>query len=195
MAEIEYSGIKVSGSKLLFVIPLLGTLGGALWGGFEMYKDYTNMKSKISKYVAPDLSGIDARLDLIQLEFDTLKEIDSSMESLINEQINSVKLIVSGLQSDVHDIKMELKDDIASINESLDKHSDKLNSRMASQDERMDKQDERNRNNVEDVRGIINSFEIRMDRKIDTLNEKIDTLEEDLDKKIRQALSNPLING
>ena len=28
MAEVEYGGIKVGGSKLLLIIPLIGTLGG-----------------------------------------------------------------------------------------------------------------------------------------------------------------------
>ena len=44
MAEIEYGGIKVGGSKLLLVLPLIGTLGGGLLGGFEFYKDYMDMK-------------------------------------------------------------------------------------------------------------------------------------------------------
>jgi hypothetical protein len=30
MAEVEYQGIKVSGGKLLLILPLLGTLGGGL---------------------------------------------------------------------------------------------------------------------------------------------------------------------
>ena len=58
MAEIEYGGIKVGGSKLLLILPLIGTLGGGLWAGFEFYKDYMNMKEQIQTYVAPDLSGI-----------------------------------------------------------------------------------------------------------------------------------------
>ena len=48
MAEIEYGGIKVGGSRLLLVLPLIGTLGGGLWAGFEFYKDYTNMKEIIA---------------------------------------------------------------------------------------------------------------------------------------------------
>ena len=40
MAEIEYGGIKVGGSKLLLVLPIVTTLGGGLWAGFEFYKDY-----------------------------------------------------------------------------------------------------------------------------------------------------------
>ena len=48
MAEIEYGGIKVGGSKLLLVLPLLGTIAGGLWAGFEFYKDYTDMKQIIA---------------------------------------------------------------------------------------------------------------------------------------------------
>ena len=31
MAEIEYAGVKVGGSKLLLILPLLGTLGDRDW--------------------------------------------------------------------------------------------------------------------------------------------------------------------
>ena len=31
---VEYGGIKVGGSKLLLIIPLIGTLGGGLWDWF-----------------------------------------------------------------------------------------------------------------------------------------------------------------
>ena len=61
MAEIEYAGVKVGGSKLLLVIPLIGSIIGGLWGGFEFYKDYTDMKEQIQSYVAPDLSGIEQK--------------------------------------------------------------------------------------------------------------------------------------
>ena len=62
MAEIEYAGVKVGGSKLLLVIPLIGSIIGGLWGGFEFYKDYTDMKEQIQSYVAPDLSGIEQKV-------------------------------------------------------------------------------------------------------------------------------------
>jgi hypothetical protein len=53
MAEVEYKGIKIGGGKLLLILPLIGTLGGGLWAGFEFYKDYMNMRSKIESYSAP----------------------------------------------------------------------------------------------------------------------------------------------
>ena len=66
MAEVEYGGIKVGGSKLLLIIPLIGTLGGGLWAGFEFYKDYMDMKEQIQEYVAPDLSEFDKQLAVLQ---------------------------------------------------------------------------------------------------------------------------------
>ena len=66
MAEVEYGGIKVGGSKLLLIIPLIGTLGGGLWAGFEFYKDYMDMKEQIQEYVAPDLSEFDKQAAMRQ---------------------------------------------------------------------------------------------------------------------------------
>ena len=61
MAEVEYKGIKVGGSKLLLIIPLIGTIVGGLWGGFEVYQRYLEMEAKISKFVTTSLSE-DSRL-------------------------------------------------------------------------------------------------------------------------------------
>ena len=48
MAEIEYKGIKVGGSKLLLILPLIGTLIGGLWGGFELYNRLLIAEKKLT---------------------------------------------------------------------------------------------------------------------------------------------------
>ena len=73
MAEVEYKGIKVGGSKLLLIIPLLGTLIGGLWGGFEVLQRYKSMEKKINSFVSPDMSGFDKRIDLVQQEVTMLQ--------------------------------------------------------------------------------------------------------------------------
>ena len=57
MSEIKVGGIGISGNRWLVIIPLLGTILGGLWGGFELWHRYQAMEAKIAKYVAPDLSG------------------------------------------------------------------------------------------------------------------------------------------
>jgi len=85
MAEVEYKGIKVGGSKLLLILPLLGTIGGGLWGGFELWHRYQAMEVKIDKYVAPDLSGFDKKLAILGKRMDGLeKTTNSDVESISN---------------------------------------------------------------------------------------------------------------
>ena len=74
MAEIEYAGVKVGGSKLLLIIPLIGSIIGGLWGGFEFYKDYTDMKEQIQSYVAPDLSDVDKKVAVFAAENLTIRQ-------------------------------------------------------------------------------------------------------------------------
>ena len=64
MAEVEVGGIKFRGGKIFVIFTALTTAGGALWGGFEFYKDYLNMKEQIQNYVAPDLSEFDKNIAL-----------------------------------------------------------------------------------------------------------------------------------
>tara|TARA_R110002074_G_scaffold204600_1_gene372934 strand:- start:1062 stop:1736 length:675 start_codon:yes stop_codon:yes gene_type:complete len=224
MAEVEYKGIKVGGSKLLLIVPLLGTLIGGLWGGFEVYQRYLNMESKIAKFVSPDLSHIDNHitmvhneLEIIATEFNNLKEADDLMNQVVREQVNGIKDIVATLQTDVYDLKMELKEDMTLINSQLESQLDKqaaelrdvensVESQLDKQTDNLDKQEQRNRKSVEDVntanaanvktiRDIISAFEIRIDAKVDRLDEKIDTLETNLDNKIMKALNNPLVGN
>ena len=224
MAEVEYKGIKVGGSKLLLIVPLLGTLIGGLWGGFEVYQRYLNMESKIASFVSPDLSHIDNHitmvhneLEVIATEFNNLKEADDLMNQVVREQVNGIKDIVATLQTDVYDLKMELKEDMTLINSQLESQLDKqatelkdveisVESQLDKQTDNLDKQEQRNRKSVEDVntanaanvktiRDIISAFEIRIDAKVDRLDEKIDTLETNLDNKIMKALNNPLVGN
>ena len=88
MAEVEIAGAKIKGGKILLILPILGTLGGGLWGGFEFYKDYMNMREKIESYSAPDLSGFEQKLAVLHEEMNALKE----MEKLIKESADDARV-------------------------------------------------------------------------------------------------------
>ena len=91
MAEVEYKGIKVGGSKLLLILPLLGTIGGGLWGGFELWHRYQAMEIKINKYVAPDMSGFDKKLAILGKRMDGLEKTTNSDVKSISNSFKSVK--------------------------------------------------------------------------------------------------------
>ena len=63
MAEIEYKGIKVGGSKLLLILPLLGTIIGGLWGGFELYNRLMIAEKKLNNLNPAAIQAEVARLE------------------------------------------------------------------------------------------------------------------------------------
>ena len=107
MAEIEYKGVKVGGSKLLLIIPLIGTLIGGLWGGFEVYQRYLLMEKKINSFVSPDLSGFDKRIELAQQEVTMLKQ----EMAMILEEVQLVSNVAKELKDDLRlDLRNMQKD-------------------------------------------------------------------------------------
>ena len=66
MTELEIGGVKFKGGKMLAVLMALSSAVGVLYGGFEVYKDYMDMKEQISAYVAPDLSEINQGIAVLQ---------------------------------------------------------------------------------------------------------------------------------
>ena len=183
--EVEYGGIKATGGKLFIIISLIGTLGGALWGGFEFYKDYQDMKEQITSYVAPDLSEFDKKLGILDVEVTDTKE-------LISTEINSIKTIVGEAQDTTRDIRTTMKTDINLFSDqisAIDKRSreDGLETRTAM------------RNAENEVRQLIADTSKRWDDKLQKVDNKlqkvdnqIEMLETKLDKKITKALENPL---
>jgi len=118
MAEVEYKGIKVGGSKLLLIVPLLGTIIGGLWGGMEVYQRYVSMEKKINSFVSPDLTGFDKRIDLVQQEVTMLQgELSMILEEVqlvadvAKELKNDLKGDVRRIESIVEDVETRVKED------------------------------------------------------------------------------------
>ena len=205
--EVEYGGVKATGGKLFIIMSLLGTLGGGLWGGFEFYKDYMDMKEQITSYVAPDLSGFDKRLEVIttevtgvqsalQLEREVVNTevtalkatVDSevtALKEIINTEIVAVKTIVGDAQATARDIRTDIKTTVKQQLDQIDaidkrSRADGLETRQAM------------RNAEKEVRDLIADTSKRWDDKLTKVDSQIEALETKLDKKITKALENPL---
>jgi len=178
MAELEYKGIKLGGSKLILILPLIGTLLSGGWAIFNLYDEFLDLRKAVKNYTAPNLTGINQAIAVLETDSKALTQV-------VTEQVNSLKETVSLLQGQVFDVKLELKQDLSDMN-------DRLETQISRQSDNLDQQEIRNRDNVNTVRDIISSFETRMNSKIDFLDTKIDTLETELDEKIKLNLSNPL---
>ena len=134
MAEIEYGGIKIGGSKLLLIVPLLGTIIGGLWGGFELYSRYLDMEEKIQTYVAPDLSGFDKRLELVKTEVEMIEkemkmvleeitlvaDVATEMKNDLRGDVRRIEKIVEDTEARVKDDSREFRDDMKDLEERVE---------------------------------------------------------------------------
>lgn len=143
MAELEYKGIKVGGSKLLLVLPLLGTIAGGLWGGFELYTRYQQMEVKINNYVAPDLTGFDKSLAVQQEKFDMLKsELDMVLQEVqivadvAKELKNDLRADVRRIETIVEDVEQRVKEDSRTSSQDLKFALSDIKDRMKELEER-----------------------------------------------------------
>ena len=87
---ISIGGYEFTPAKLMVAFTLVSSILGGLYGAFEVYKDYQDMKVKITKYVAPDLSEFDKRLSVIeqnsQKELDYVNNIKNDLKADIRRQ-------------------------------------------------------------------------------------------------------------
>ena len=134
MAEIEYGGIKVKGGKILIVFSLLGTLGGALWGGFEFYKDYLDMKTKIQEYTAPDLTYLEKEIAVIKSELDSVLAEITIVADVAKDLKNDMKADLRSMNGDirhiteiVNDVEDRQKEDTREIFDELKLIEEQLN--------------------------------------------------------------------
>ena len=100
MTELEVGGVKFKGGKAFAIIMALGSMVGALYGGFEVYTDYMDMKEQIQEYEAPDLSGIEEEIAVAKetiasqnTQIDAMRTLIESQETVlgqVRETINRV---------------------------------------------------------------------------------------------------------
>ncbi len=147
MAEIDVGGVKFKGGKIFVILTALTTAGGVLWGGFEFYKDYLDMKDQIQNYTAPDLSGFDKRIDLVQQE---VKMMQSEMTMILDEVSlvsdvakelkNDLKADVRRIETIVEDVEQRVKEDARSNEKELKDTINSIEEDMKELEEKTNKQ-------------------------------------------------------
>jgi len=194
MAEIEYRGVKASGSKLLLVIPLLGTIGGGIWAGFEFYKDYMDMKEQIQSYTAPDLSGFDKKLAILQEEMIATKTVVNAFK----DEIIIIRDSIVDTQDNFRDTKHDLRGEIVRTEGLLEKVEADINE-VEDEARALLNEGEKEQDKLKgDVRAMIDDANNRFNDKVSGLEgyvkRELTSLEDRLNNKLMKALDNPLAN-
>lgn len=162
-AQIEFAGMNLSGSKLLLLIPIVSALGGALWGGFEVYQRLLDAEEAITNYVAPDMSGIQQQLAVQEAQIVEFK-------AAIEQQFSTTNKLLEEQRKQINDMRDSLRTQEALIRT--------VDTNTASTQREL-------RN---DVYGMEKELNVRV-RDLDT---SLVTVRTEIEKKIKEILANPL---
>ena len=166
---ISIGGYEFTPAKLMVAFTIVSSVLGGLYGTFEVYKDYVGMKKKIAEYSAPDLSGFDKRLAVI--EENSQKTSDYT-----------------------RDIKVDLKNDLRR-NESVTEQVER-SVKNAQRETEQEMRDMRKavREDLEKARNEANTIRREMADARREIEREVVQLKKEVDSKIQKAIDNPLAN-
>ena len=210
MAEVEIAGAKIKGGKILLILPLLGTLGGGLWGGFEFYKDYMNMREKIESYTAPDLSGFDKKLAVLEQELHgVVKEVHAEvkviqsefgalkveMEAVHNYE-ETIKASADEARDYTKEVKRDVKDEMHHMEGQIEAIEKRGKDAFRLVRESIDTNDTKVRKMITDNSERFDARREQLRNDMDNLEKRIKgemkELKDSIDDQIKKALNNPL---
>jgi hypothetical protein len=166
---ISIGGYEFTPAKLMVAFTIVSSTLGGLYGCFEVYKDYQSMKKKIAEYSAPDLSGFDKRLAVI--EENSQKTSDYT-----------------------RDIKVDLKNDLRrneTVTEQVERSVKQAQRETESEMREMRKAV---REDLEKARNEANAIRKEMAEARRDIEREVVQLKKEVDNKIQKAIDNPLAN-
>ena len=164
---ISIGGYAFTPAKLMVAGTIVTTILGGLYGAFEVYKDYMDMKQQIQEYVAPDLSGINERLTALDKKMEGIAANVQQSTDYTNEIKNDLKGDIRRLESTVETIERGVKQSVRETEISIKEAQAEL------------------RQMRKEVTTDLNNARKEMEISIKETNSNVD-------KKIQKALDNPL---
>ena len=163
MAEVEFGELKVSGGKLLLVIPFLGSIGAALWGGFELYQRLLTAEEAIVSYVSPDFRSDDEELAVLNTKLDGAEILIDTVKRAIDQDIVELSNNIDRLQADIDIVERVARDTDDSV-------------AIATRE----------------LRDDVYALEERVNDSLRDIDTELREMRDDLEERIQRILDNPL---
>ena len=119
-AVITIAGYSFTPAKLMIAFGIVSSTLGGLYGAFETYKGYQDMKTKIEKYVAPDLSEFDKRLAVIEENSAKTTDYTRDIKNDLKNDIRKLETVVEQVERTSKQAQRETDQDIRALRKEVD---------------------------------------------------------------------------
>jgi hypothetical protein len=117
---ISIGGYNFTPAKLMIAGGIVSTVLGGLYGAFEVYKDYQDMKAAIQQYVTPDLSEINKKIAVLEQNSDKTTEYVRDINTNLKQDIRRIEKIVEQVERDAKVSQREVDKDLREIRKEVD---------------------------------------------------------------------------
>ena len=159
---ISIGGYSFTPAKLMIAGAIVSSILGTLYGAFEVYKDYMDMKEATQTYVTPDLSEVDKRIAVLEQNTEKTVEFVRDINTNLRQDIRRVESVLDSVERSQRQSQREVDGEVKEIRRSVD----------------------------ETVRTITQQSN-KLERET---SQELRNIRSEVDRKIKQALDNPLAN-
>jgi uncharacterized protein YacL (UPF0231 family) len=117
---ISIGGYEFTPAKLMVAFTIVSSTLGGLYGCFEVYKDYQDMKTKISKYIAPDLSEFDKRLSVIEENSQKTSDYTRDIKNDLKDDLRRLEKVTEQVERTSKQSQRETEQDVRAIRKEMD---------------------------------------------------------------------------
>jgi hypothetical protein len=117
---ISIGGYAFTPAKLMIAFGIVSSVLGGLYGAFETYKGYQDMKTKIEKYVAPDLSEIEKKLAIVEENSQKSSDYTRDIKNDLKNDIRRLEGVVENVERSSKQAQRETEQDVRQLRKEID---------------------------------------------------------------------------
>jgi DNA anti-recombination protein RmuC len=117
---ISIGGYEFTPAKLMVAATIVSSVLGGLYGTFEVYKSYQDMKTKIEKYVTPDLTEIEKKLAIVEENSQKSSDYTRDIKNDLRADIRKLEKIVEDVERSSKQSQREQDRDLREIRREID---------------------------------------------------------------------------
>jgi hypothetical protein len=117
---ISIGGYEFTPAKLMVAATIVSSVLGGLYGAFEVYKSYQDMKTKIEKYVTPDLTEIEKKLAIVEENSQKSSDYTRDIKNDLRADIRKLEKIVDDVERGTKQSQREQERDLRELRREID---------------------------------------------------------------------------
>lgn len=128
--EIKIGNIKFTPMKLMIAGSIVSAVLGGLYGAFEVYKDYMEMKEAIQNYVAPDLSELNKKVAIVEENSAKAVDYTRDIKNDLKQDIRRLEQVVEGVERGAKQSQRETDQSVREVRNELRQLSKEVDTKI-----------------------------------------------------------------